>query len=65
MILDPKHILKDFDDIKPMGFLEPEILEEDYQALGATKVPDEILKEDGQKFWQIFIFLWLCLCAVG
>jgi hypothetical protein len=47
--LDPKHFEeKDFVDIKPMGFLEPEDNPEDYIFGATTKIPDEILRANGQ-----------------
>ena len=47
--LDPKHKEgKNFENIKNFGFQEPEINPEDYIFLGASKIPDEIIKSDGQ-----------------
>ncbi|MHA1304232.1 MAG: hypothetical protein ACTSPI_11080 [Candidatus Heimdallarchaeaceae archaeon] len=50
MILDPKHKIIDlaFEEIIDHGFREPEYNPKDYVALGATKVPDQILRPKGQ-----------------
>ena len=48
--LDPNHKIIDlsFEEIKPMGFIPPEEDKRDFKFGATTKIPDVILREDGQ-----------------